>query len=203
MTSFLEFGLPFTLVAALFAARWWRDINWPRPVAFGCIIPDACVVNSDEILSYHGARAAQQNSMAAHLRRQARRKQARVDLGFIEGMIWNTRLFQRAVRFERGKIDQAKSSLDYEQRETLILQLVGETAAIRRQLVARRARLTWTATSGLRTDKEALMDLLGPYKTLEHDIIALLGMGEDPCYREMMIDRLGLKGWRLMDGGEG
>jgi hypothetical protein len=36
---------------------------------------------------------------------------------------------------------------------------------------------------------------------VEEDIVALAGMAEDDCYREMLVERLGLSNWGLIEGG--
>lgn len=56
---------------------------------------------------------------------------------------------------------------------------------------------------GLRIDQKVLISLLGHYKRLEQDIIALTGMSEDTSYRDMLIDNLGLTNWRIFGGGSG
>lgn len=55
--------------------------------------------------------------------------------GYLRQMAWNTKLFQQALWFVKMKIYPAKSALDFESREALILELVDEAAARRWLLV--------------------------------------------------------------------
>jgi hypothetical protein len=110
-------------------------------------------------------------------------------------------LFQRAVRFEKMKIDPKKSALDYEPREVLILELVDQADKMRRMLFRAQANLLLRMIFRLGIDQETFISVLGHYKKLEEDIVALAGMAEDDCYREMLVERLGLSNWGLIEGG--
>lgn len=200
VTLLLELTLPIVFILFSLVARLYIDIFRPSPRAFGSIIPKLCVVNSDEILRYK-THFEEKLKSGCHLRRELRRKQLRVFWTFVGEMLWNTRLFQQAVRFERMKIDPNKLSLDYEPRETLIVQLVDETADLRRQLVKRQARLIFNALFKSNLDGEALSFLLGAYKDLEHDILVLAEMGGEQTYYQMLIERLGLAEWGILEGG--
>jgi hypothetical protein len=50
-------------------------------------------------------------------------------------------------------------------------------------------------------DQEPLQALLGEYKNLEHDMVTLADMATDKTCRDMLVERLGLKRWRILDGG--
>jgi hypothetical protein len=56
---------------------------------------------------------------------------------------------------------------------------------------------------GRKIDHKGMVSLLGAYKQLEQDFLALVSMGEESCYRDMLIERLGLTNWRIFDGGAG
>ena len=194
----VELSLPVIFLVAVFAARAYLKLERPSPLALGAIIPKLCVVGSDEILRY--------NEMAAdraekHLRREARWKQFRVNWGYLNGMAWNTTLFQRALRFEKMKIDPGKSALDYQPRETLAWELVDEAAAMRWDLFRWQAALLARALLGLSCDQQVSITLLAKYKHLEQEMVALAGMAEDDCYHAMLIERLGLNAWGLYEGG--
>lgn len=200
MVVLLEVILPaIGLLIASFAASLYRKIQYPSPLALGCIIPRVCVVGSEEILRYNKAEVDQ--SVARHLRRQVLWKRFRVNWGFLRQETWNTALFQRAVRFEKMKIDPAKSALEYEQREILILELISEAAELRWKLFRSQGSLLFRVLVGLTIDQEVLITLLGEYKQLEEDIVALAGMAEEDFYREMLVERLGLGDWGLIQGG--
>jgi hypothetical protein len=110
-------------------------------------------------------------------------------------------LFQRAVRFEKMKIDPVKSALEYEQREILILELVNQADEMRWTLFRAQAVLLLRTMLRLGIEQELFIILLAQYKKLEEDIVALAGMAEDDCYRQMLIERLGLNDWGLIEGG--
>lgn len=74
-------------------------------------------------------------------------------------------------------------------------------AQLRWEVVKAQAGLLVRALSGVVVHQETLTRPLGKYKQLEQDIIALAGMAEDTCYRDMPIERLGLTNWRIIDGG--
>lgn len=196
------FSLPLVLYAVLAVLRIRRDRTHPPAIAFGCLIPIVCIVNAEEIQIF--CREMEKlKQKENHLQRQRRWKQLRILWGFLRAMTWNTRLFQGGVRFEHTKIDPAKSSLDYEKRETLIVELVPETAEMRMKLYNAQVSFLSRTILGLRIDQKVLISLLGHYKRLEQDIIALTGMSEDTSYRDMLIDNLGLTNWRIFGGGSG
>lgn len=198
----LVFSLPLVLYAVFAVLRIRRDLTRPPAIAFGCLIPNVCVVNAEEIQTFcrEVERLKQKEN---HLQRQRRWKQLRILWGFLRAMTWNTRLFQGGVRFEHTKIDPAKSSLDYEKRETLIVELVPETGEMRMELYKAQVSFLSRTILGRRVDQKVLIRLWGQYKQLEQDIIALAGMSGDTSYRDMLIDNLGLTNWRIFGGGSG
>jgi hypothetical protein len=195
----LVFSLPVILVVAYVALSAWHDLRRPGPRALGTIVRKLRVVSSDEIVRYN-ATEDQEEEVASHLRRQVRWKQICVNWGYLRQMIWNTRLFQQATRFEAMKIDPAKSALQYEPREILALELVDDTTDMRLKLYKWQLNLLMRAIFGLRVEQPILISLLEQYKQLEEDIIGLAGMAEDDCFRQMLIERLGLN-WGVVDGG--
>ena len=188
------------LLAVLFAASLYRKLKYPSPLALGCIIPKLCVVGSAEILRYNKKEDDEQRT-AKHLWREVRWKQFRVNWGYLCEEASNTMLFQRAVRFEKMKIDPVKSALEYEQREILILELVNQADEMRWTLFRAQAVLLLRTMLRLGIEQELFIILLAQYKKLEEDIVALAGMAEDDCYRQMLIERLGLNDWGLIEGG--
>lgn len=200
MRLVLECSLPFLLMVAAYFGIFLLDVRRPAARALGCILPRLCVVSSEEIQGYC-ALVQSEDLAGSHLRREMRWNQIHVTWMYLRAMVWNTRLFQQVARFEKVKIDPSKSSLDYEPRETLILALVDECLETRKVLVKAQVGLIVRATLGLRLDQSVLMTLLGQYKHLEQEIITLAGMAEDDCYQKMLVERLGLGGWGLIEGG--
>jgi hypothetical protein len=202
VTLLVEVTLPvIALLLGSFALRLYAKINYPSPLAIGCIIPKVCVVGSVEILHYNQRNIEEEQSTGNHLRREVLWKQFKVNWGYLSEEAWNTTLFQRAVRFEKMKIDPKKSALDYEPREILILELVEQADKMRRMLFRAQANLLLRVIFRLGIDQEMFISVLGYYKKLEEDIVALAGMAEDDCYREMLVERLGLSNWGLIEGG--
>jgi hypothetical protein len=203
VTLLVEVTLPvIVLLIAIFAGRLYARINSPSPLAMGCIIPKVCVVGSVEILQYNKRNMAEgEESDGKHLRREVLWQQFKVNWGYLSEEVWNTSLFQRAVRFEKMKIDPKKSALDYEPREILILELVEQADKMRRMLFRAQATLLFRMSLRLSIDQGMFISILGHYKKLEEDIVALAGMAEDECYREMLVERLGLNNWGLIEGG--
>jgi hypothetical protein len=201
VTLLVEVVLPAgVLLVVVFAASLYRKLKYPSPLALGCIIPKLCVVGSAEILRYNKKEDDEQRT-AKHLWREIRWKQFRVNWGYLCEEAWNTTLFQRAVRFEKMKIDPVKSALEYEQREILILELVNQADEMRWTLFRAQAALLFHTMLRLGIDQELFITLLAQYKKLEEDIVALAGMAEDDCYRQMLVERLGLNDWGLIEGG--
>jgi hypothetical protein len=201
VTLLVEVVLPAgVLLAVLFAASLYRKLKYPSPLALGCIIPKLCVVGSAEILRYN-KKEDNEHRTAKHLWREVRWKQFRVNWGYLCEEASNTMLFQRAVRFEKMKIDPVKSALEYEQREILILELVTQADEMRWTLFRAQAVLLLRTMLRLGIDQELFITLLAQYKKLEEDIVALAGMAEDDCYRQMLVERLGLNDWGLIEGG--
>ncbi len=201
VTVLLEVILPVAvLLLVVFIARLYVRIQYPSPLAFGCIIPKLCVVASEEILRYNRT-GEDEDPAAKHLRRETLWKQFRVNWGYLCEQAWNTTLFQKALRFEIMKIAPATSALEYQPQERLALELLEEATAMRRRLFRAQGRFLVRAMLGLSIDHRVLMALLGQYKQLEQEMIILVGMAGDECYRQMLVERLGLTNWGLLEGG--
>jgi hypothetical protein len=195
MMLFLECSAPVIFIVVVYTAKFWLDISRPAPRALGSILPKLCVVSSDEIQLYCGLH--EEEPAVNHLQRELRRGRICVVWGYLREMAWNTKLFQQALRFEKMKIDPAKSSLDYEPRETLVLELVDEAAARRWLLVKAQMSMAARALLGLNVKQRALKALLAQYKHLEQEIVTLTSMAQDDCYYTMLVERLGLTNWGL------
>jgi hypothetical protein len=203
MHVFIVIAVPIIVVVLIFARLSYVDLRTPSPIALGSALSKLCVVSADEIHDYCET-GGNGISRPGHLLRQTGSKQAKVIRRYIEQMKWNTKLFQQVARFEELKIDPAKSSLDYETRETLALRLVDEAAAVRWLLVKGHVSLTIRAVTGTKLRRQAvekLRKLTTEYKQLEQDAVALVSMATDDCYYTMVVERLGLSNWGLIEGG--
>lgn len=194
-------GLPAVLVMIVVARLCYTQIRRPAPVALGSALPDFCVVSFDEINEYC---ENTKRDAVSYWHRDTRWQQFTVTRKYIGQMTWNTTLLQQVARFEELKINPSKSSLDYSPRETLALRLAHEAAALRWLLIKGQIGIAVRAVSGTRIREEAvekLLQLTREYKQLEQDAVALVGMATDECYYEMLIERLGLSNWGLIEGG--
>lgn len=196
----LECSFPVVLFAAAYVALLVLDLRRPIARALGCIFSKLCVVSYQEIKRYYELLEAE-GQIPSHLWREIRRKKAYVIGEFVRQMMSNTRSFQQAVRFDDKKIDPRKSSLEHDLRESLVKSLVEETAALRWELYKCQVSLLFRATLKLNVDQDVLMDLLRQYKKLEEDMVELTRWAEDRSYVEMLMERLGLLSWGVVNGG--
>lgn len=197
---FLELIPPIlALFAILVARRVYKKVRYPRPIVFGCIIRDVCVILYQEIMRY--LNTDQLKGLKGNVLRDARRKQFRVIWGYLGEQAINTTLFLSALRFEEDRIDEGKSGLQYEPREILVLELIKETEELRFSQVRWQLILIARRKLGLRIAKAKLITLLRQYKKLEEEILVLVGMEDNP-YRDMLANRLGLN-WGADNGPDG
>jgi hypothetical protein len=161
-------------------------------------------VRPDEILRYNRVDEdgdKEDNRVGKHLQREVCWAKFRVNWGYLCQMVRNTTQFQRALRFEKMKIDPSKSALDYQPHERLALELVNEATEMRWKLFRWQAGVLSRTMLRLSTDPQVLINLLAHYKQLEQEMVTLADMAEDECFRQMLIERLGLTNWGLYDGG--
>lgn len=196
----LELILPTIFILAAPVVGAYLKIRYPRPRALGQVLPELYCVASDEITRYDEF-LDEEYASKPHLRRTLRRHQILVNRAYLSQMAGNTRLFQQVLRFEAIKIDPGKSSFDYEPRETLIVNLMDEFAKARWELVKAQADLLKRSVMRMTISQDTLMTLLGAYKHLEQQMLTLAGMAEDDRYRLMLVERLGLHNWGVIEGG--
>lgn len=197
-TFILEIVLPFTALPILFwILSAYRKIKYPPPLVIGAIIPKVCAVVYNEIVVYCNRMEAEKG-LSGKLGRDARKNHFVVNWGYLREQALNTKLFLRALLFEKSKIEQ-KPGLKYAQRETLIWELIEEVTELRWKQVRWQLVVLLRGKLGLRISKDMLLELLKEYKTLEEEMIAFVSM-EDNCYRDMLMERLGLVNWGLVNG---
>ena len=201
MIFFFQVILPLVvIIMAILAMKFYMKIQFPPPLVLGRIIPRVCPVRSQDILDYNEDDNGEEG-MGWRLRREVRRKQFKVNLGYLSAEVANTTLFQQALRFEKTKINPRKPGLEYEPREIVVLELVDEAAHLRWKQVRSKIILVLRAKLGLSINKEVFITLLAEYKKLEEEIIALASMKES-WVRGMLVERLGLMDRRVIEGGE-
>jgi hypothetical protein len=201
VTYLLVLSIPFVFFLSFVAAHIWLDQRRPTPQALGAIFRKLCIVDYDEISRYNEHAQAEEKA-SHHLHREIRWKQICVNWAFLRLMISNTKLFQQATRFEKIKIDPAKSALDYNSREHLVLELVDDSTDMRRGLHKARLNLLMRALFGLPLDYQIIRGVLVQYKRLEEDMVAFAGMSDNDSYQFLLVDRLGIRrSWGVIDGG--
>jgi hypothetical protein len=203
MQVFVTLVIPILLCMLFGAVLAYFRIHRPVPIALGSALAQVCVVSADEIREYCDTREELTSDML-HISKEMRRQHVKVVRQYIGQMGLNTKLFQQVARFEQLKIDPAKSSLDYATRETLALRLADEAAAVRWHLVRTELGVTVHVFPSRLVRQRAisrLRQLMTEYKQLEQDVIALVSMATDDCYYAMLVERLGLSGWGLLEGG--
>lgn len=200
VTFFLEIILPILILLIVYlAVRTYVRIQYPPPLVLGCIIPKVCVVPSREILDFNKNRESEPSGR--RLRREVRWKDFRVNFEYLREEACNTSLFQRALRFEKMKIDPGKPGLEYEPREILILQLLDEAAALRWKQARWQLIFLLRAKLRLSIDRNVCKTLLLDYKHLEDEFLALAEMTDDGSWRQMLVYSLGLTNWGMVNGG--
>jgi|SRR5215469_6499123 len=197
---FVEFLLPgMAILVVFFAAGLYRKIQYPSPLVWGRIIPRVGPVRAHEVLDYN--EEFEEEPAGWHLRREARRQQFKVNRGYLHSEATNTTLFLQALLFEKLKIDPGKPGLKYGPLELAIVEMIDEATELRWKQVRWQFILMLRARFGLKIDKEIFLTLLAHYKNLEEQMIALAG-AEGDWLRGMLVERLGLMDWRVIEGGE-
>lgn len=199
----MEFALPILFAVSAYLGVVLLDVHRPIARALGSILPKLCVVNEDEIRRFNKIHEdeIEKQGEAPRLRREIRRKQIRVNCAFLHMVIWNARSFQQGLRFEVMKIDPSKSAFDYEPHEQLSLLLIEEATAMRWRLFRWQANFLLRAALGLSIDHQILMTFVAAYKQLELEMVHLASMADNDTFRQMLIERLGLDKWDVIESG--
>lgn len=201
MMMLFEFILPFVVgVVAFVLAGVYRKIDHPSPLVWGRILPGLGPMRAHEVLDYN-KHIENEEPIAGRLGRESRRSRFAVNWGYLRSEVTNTVLFQRALLFEKNKIDVRKPGLEYELSELAILELLDEATQLRWKQVGSQIFLQLRARFGLKIDNEIFLDLLAYYKVLENHMIQLAGT-KGKWLEDMMKERLGLTEWRIIEGGQ-
>ena len=200
METLLKLSPPTMAIVGFLVLRTYLQSKYPSPSALGRVLPKLCVVDSDEMLHYKEVSEEEWKSKP-HARPALLRNQVRIHWFYFGQMKANIFRFQQVIRFEKLKIDSAKSSFEYDPREVLILNLNDELAALRSEIFRARLDLLKDWIIRRAVDQERLQTLLGKYKGLEHEMIELASMAKDKTCRDMLVERLGLTRWRILNGG--
>ena len=196
-----EFILPVMVIVALFVAVGvYRTVQYPSPLVWGRIINKLGPARAHHVLD-HNEEIENEETAGWRLRREARRQHFKVNWGYLCSQTRNTVLFLQALRFEQLKIKPTKPGLSYEPREVAIVALIDEAVELRWKQVRWQLILQLRAVLGLSIDKEIFITLLVQYKNFEEGMIAL-AESQESWLRGMLVERLGLMDWHVIEGGE-
>jgi hypothetical protein len=177
-----------------------KKIQYPSPLVWGCIITKVVPARAHLVLNYN-KQLDDEDPIEDRLGRKARRQQLKVNWGYLRGETNNTTLFLQALRFEELKIKESKRGLKYDPQETAIVALIDEATKLRWQQVRWQVTLWSRSALGLKIDRSMFLTLLVHYKDLEEGMLALAEV-EGKWLKDMLLERLGLTEWRLIEGGQ-
>jgi hypothetical protein len=197
---FLELILPgIAALISFFAVVLCRRVKYPSPLVWGCILNKVVPVRVHLVLDYN-KEIDEEEPMEGQLGRRERRQQFLVNWGYLCGETKNTTLFLQTLRFEKLKIKDRKRGLKYDPEETAIVALIDEATELRSKQVWWQLILQLRSRLGLKVDRSMFLTLLVYYKNLEKDMVAL-ARTEGKWLEDMLLERLGLTEWRLIEGG--
>lgn len=196
----VRLSLPVFVVVGIASLRIYLHWKYPIPQPLGAVLRKLSAVDSSEFLEYR-QESEEEWEAKPHLRPQLRHKQLRIYGSYLRQMSGNLFHFEQVLKFEALKIAPAKSSFEYAPKEVLILDLRPELAAVRAEIFRERLKLGKDWLLGHALDLDRIQVLLNTYKSLEHDMIELASMAADTTCRDMLIERLGLSNWRIIEGG--
>jgi len=102
--------------------------------------------------------------------------------------------------FEKDTVDAKKPGSEYSLPELATLELLKVATDLRWMQVRCQIVLQLRAKLALKVDKEVFVELFLHYKILEHDMLELAGT-KGKWLQDMMMERLGLTEWRVIEGG--
>jgi hypothetical protein len=200
MLNLLLDFMPFLgLIMGFVLATLYRKVGHPSPLVWGRILPDLGPVRAHEVLEYN-EQIESKEPHRGRLGREVRRRNFAVNWGYLGAGVTNTVLFQRALLFEKDTIDARKPGSEYELSELATLELLDEATKLRWEQVRCQITLQLRAKLRLKIDKEDFLTLFVRYKVLEEHMLSLAGT-KGTWLHGMMMERLGLTEWGLIDGG--
>ena len=185
----------------LLGVLWFRGIQYPSALVWGSVLGDVGPVRAHNVLEYNKSLEDDDEPATWRARRLERSQQFKVNWGYLAVETKNATAFLQALRFERLKIKSNKPGLQYEPLETAIVALIEEATELRWQQVRWKFVLQFHAKLGLKTDKDMFNALLVSYKHLEEHVVAL-AHAEGQWLYDMLVERLGLTEWRVIEGGQ-
>lgn len=176
-----------------------RNIKDPSPVVMGAIINSLCPVRFQEVVG--DIERKQGDGLSWRIKRRNRRNYFWANYAHFCSQVKNATVFHGVLSYEKGKVDETKSGLDYSPREAIIEDLLNYAAKLRLKQARRKRTLRFRGMLGLKISDEMLEMGLVEYKELEGNMITLSSMGR--CwYVNMLKERLGLLELRVVDGDD-
>lgn len=202
MTIFNPFAvLPeAVLIAVMLAVALYRRVQYPSPLVWGSMVNGLGPLRAHQVLNYN-EQIDDEEPLGGGLGREARRLQFKVNWGYLCRGTKNTTLFLQALRFEKLKIQAGKPGLKYDPRETAIVGLIAEATELRWKQVRWQLILQLRRKLGLTIDRKMFTTLFVYYKNFEKQMVAL-ARTEGKWLEDMLLERLGLTEWRLIEGGQ-
>ena len=176
-----------------------KKIQYPSELVWGCILGKVGPARAHLVLDYN--KQLDEEATECRVGRKARRQQFKVNWGYLLSETKNTTLFLQTLRFEKLKIKESKRGLQYDPQEMAIVALIDEATELRWQQIRWQVNVQLRSKLGLQIDRSMFLTLLVYYKNLEKGMVALAEV-EGQWLKDMLLERLGLTEWRLIEGGQ-
>jgi hypothetical protein len=187
------------VLASFFVVLLYRRIKYPSPLVWGSILGKVGPARAHLVLDYN--KQLDEEEAEGRVGRKERRQQFKVNWGYLLSETKNTTLFLQTLRFEKLKIKENKRGLQYDPQEMAIVALIDEATELRQNQVRWQVSLQVRSKLGLKIDRSMFLTLLVYYKNLEKGMVALAEV-EGNWLKDMLLERLGLTEWRLIEGGQ-
>jgi hypothetical protein len=193
--------LPVVLaIALIFVLVLIKKIQYPSEVVWGSILGKVVPARAHLVLDYN-KQLDDEEPTKGWSGRKERRHQFKVNWKFLLSETKNTTLFLQTLRFEKLKIKESKRGMQYDVQEMAIVALIDEATELRWQQVRWQVTVQLRSKLGLKIDRSMFLTLLVYYKNLEKGMVALAEV-EGHWLKDMLLERLGLTEWRLIEGGQ-
>jgi hypothetical protein len=188
------------MVLVLLTAGFYKNVQYPSPLMWGKMFKKIGPMRAHQVIDFN-EKIEKEEPAGWWARRKERRRYFKVNWGYLCVQTQNTTAFLQALRFEELKIRASKPVLRYERLEMAIVALIEEATELRWEQVRWQLVLQLVAGLGVRVDKEIFHQLLADYKFLEEHMLAL-ARKEGGWLHQMLMERLGLTEWRVIEGGQ-
>ncbi len=192
------FVIPIVAVLSVLAAAVVYGKIKYRPLVFGRMLSKVGPVVYEQILEDINRLAEKQALSGGWLQRKARQQYARLNWFYLCQESAQTILFLRVLRFEALRIAETKSGLEYDDRETVVVQLKDEFIELRWKQIRCQVIFLLRANLELHLNQDVLIKLLEHYKRLEDEFVQFVGMINEE-HQRMLTERLGLRSWGLIE----